>query len=87
MIRTVVAVFDSASGLYGTPFNVPSIGVATRSFQDEVRRGGDDNQMSKHPGDFSLFTLGTFDDQTGRFESLPVPELVVRASSCVGSEE
>lgn len=78
----VVAVLDAAVGGYSRPFFTPSIGAAVRSFIDEVNRQADDNQMSKHPQDFSLYHLGSFDDSTG--ELLPCqPELVSRGSQAV----
>lgn len=64
-----VAVFDSASQAYGRPFFVQSRGVAVRSFTDEVRRVDPNNDLNKHPEDFTLVHLGTFDDSNGSFDS------------------
>ena len=74
----VVAVRDSAMNAFAKPIFVQSIGVATRSFSDEVNRKGDDNQLSSHPEDFELYQLGTFDEETGRFVNCEVPQLIVR---------
>ena len=49
---------------------VASEGVAIRQFQDEVNRESDDNQLYRHPDDFQLFYLGTFDDNTGAMDLL-----------------
>lgn len=70
-ILTVVSVMDNALGAYGRPIFVQSKGVALRSFIDEVNRSGADNQMNQHPGDFALYVLGFFDDETGAFENTP----------------
>lgn len=63
----VVSVRDSAMQAFGRPLFVPSVGVAVRSFADEVNRKSDDNQMNKHPEDFELYALADFDEVTGVF--------------------
>lgn len=66
----VCAVRDSALDSFGRPIFAPTLAAGIRSFQDEVKRGGDDNQLAKHPGDFELYHLAWFEDTTGAF-SLP----------------
>lgn len=61
----VMSVFDAASSAYGRPIFVHSIGSAVRSFGDEIRRDSPDNEMFRHPGDFSLWRIGSFDDNSG----------------------
>ena len=56
-----------------------SEGVAMRQFQDEVNRESDDNQLYRHPDDFQLFYLGTFDDNTGAMDLLAQPKMIARA--------
>ncbi|WNK14679.1 MAG: nonstructural protein [Microvirus sp.] len=65
MLLVIVGVFDQALGAFARPAFVPSVGVALRGFSDEVNRP--DSEMGKHPNDYSLFRLGTFDDDTGAF--------------------
>ena len=74
----VCAVRDSAVGAFNRPFFVPSIGVANRSFSDEVNRKSDDNPMYAHPDDFELYELGTFDEEAGVFVQM-YPRCVARA--------
>ena len=59
---------DRAADAFARPMFVPSIGVAIRSFSDEVNREDKDNQLYNHPDDFDLFDLGTFDDSNGSFQ-------------------
>jgi len=80
MIMVVCSVFDRAVGAYGRPLFMQSKGVAIRSFSDECKRVADDNQMNKHPQDFSLFELGTWDDQTGKFEQHDQPQQIINGS-------
>lgn len=75
-ILEVVSVFDRAVGGYGRPFFVPSIGAAVRSFIDEVNRDAPDNPMHKHPDDYDLFHIGSFDDSIG--ELMPLKPVCVQ---------
>lgn len=86
MIRLVVAVRDSATGVFGQPFFVSARAQAIRAFSDEVNRVAPDNDLNKHPGDFELFALAEFDDTSGRFGSLGDPESLIRAKDCVNTE-
>ena len=67
MRLVVVAVRDRAADAYMRPFFVPTIGMAVRSFGDEVQRAATDNPMWSHPEDYDLYLLGQFDEDTGRF--------------------
>lgn len=73
----IFAVFDSATAQYGTPMFLISAGQAVRSFSDEVNRRAPDNQLSTHAKDFSLHVLGSFDTESGLFETAP-PSQVAR---------
>lgn len=75
----IVSVFDSAAQAFNRPFFVPSTGLAIRSFKDEVNRQAADNPMFAHPGDFELYLLGEFDDNTGDLTSIPAASLLGRA--------
>lgn len=69
MQMVIVSIKDRAAQAFGRPFYVPSIGVAIRSFQDEVNREAEDSAIYNHPTDFELYSLGDFDDATGKFNS------------------
>ena len=79
MKMVIVSILDTAAGAYGRPAYVVSEGVAVRQFQDEVNRAHEDNQLYKHPDDFQLFYIGTFDDNTGGFDLLASPKMICRA--------
>lgn len=72
--KFVVAVRDRAVDGYMQPFFVPSIGMAVRSFQDEVNNP--DSPMYKHPEDYDLYQLATFDDESGAFDGMPRPTMI-----------
>lgn len=82
MKLTVCAVKDSQIGVFMTPFFVQSTGQAIRSFSDEVNRPAEDNIMYKHPNDFGLYHLGSWESDTGVFELLPREDLLMAGQSC-----
>lgn len=83
MHHTVVAVYDSAAQAFNRPFFVPAVGMALRSFSDEVNRQAEDNPMNRHPDDYELFQLGEFDDASGRFTLFDDPKPLLRAKDAV----
>ncbi|WNK12748.1 MAG: nonstructural protein [Microvirus sp.] len=64
----VCAIRDRALDAFGTPIFVAAIGLAVRSFTDEINRKADGNPYSAHPEDYDLYVLGTFDSDDGSFE-------------------
>jgi len=60
MKLNIYSIFDSASGLYSRPFFTQSDAEAMRSFTDIATDA--DHPIGKHPEDYSLHRLGTFDD-------------------------
>jgi len=57
------AVLDTKVGSFSPPFTCKSRGEAIRSFEDACR---DDKMPFKaHPGDYQLFLIGNFDDNSG----------------------
>lgn len=76
MKLVLCSVKDRAADAYGRPMFVPSVGVAIRSFSDEVNRKDVENQLFNHPDDFDLYELGEFDDNTGLFALHEQPKLL-----------
>ena len=77
MVQIVCSVLDVKANAFATPFFVPNRSMAVRSFGDAVL---DTNSMlAKHPEDYNLYQLGTYDDNSGKLESLPAPEFLAMA--------
>lgn len=77
MVLYCFCLMDNKAGFFGQPFMFPSRGQAVRAIQDLV---ADPTTMAgKHPADFNLFEVGTWDDQTGRYTD-QIPEHIC---SCV----
>lgn len=83
MILTVCAVRDTVADVYHRPYFMQSAGVAVRSFTDEVMREGEDNQLYKHPQDFVLYELGTYDDADAKFTLHDAPKHLIKADQCL----
>ncbi len=67
----ICSIHDAAAQAYMTPMFFQSRGQAIRSFSDAVNDGKSD--FWKHPEDYTLFHLGTFDLRTGMLDYLPSP--------------
>lgn len=63
-MKTIIcSTYDKAIEAYMRPFTAQSAGQAVRMFEDEYRR--QDSEIGKHPEDYALFRIGTFDDSKG----------------------
>lgn len=72
MIHNVFSVHDSAADAYLPPFVLPRIEMAKRVFAQAVN--SESHQFGLSPADYTLFCLGTFDDETGKFLIQPAQE-------------
>ena len=71
MILQLVAVFDRASGVYDGPIPVKQLAQAIRQFKDMARN--EQSPIAKHPEDYTLMHVGTWNDSEGVVESkIPV---------------
>lgn len=79
------AIRDSAAETFHPPFCARAIGQATRDFQAQVNRADDNNPLYKHPEDFELYRVGSYNDNTGLIEH-QAPELVMRGKDAKTNE-
>lgn len=63
MLLRMVAIHDRKAEAWLNPMFFQSAGQAVRSFQDAVNDKSSD--FGKHPEDYALFELGTFDQRSG----------------------
>lgn len=76
----IFAVKDMAVDAFGQPFFTNAVGGAIRSFTDETNRDG--AAFNAHPGDYDLYELGEYDDESGAIVSIP-PRMLVRGKEVV----
>lgn len=80
-MKYLVSLYDRATEAYGPIMTVPTRAVALREF----RQACNDNTspISKHPTDYELYQLATYDDQTG--EIITAHEMLARAEDMKGA--
>lgn len=70
-------VYDVKAEAFLVPFFMRSTGEALRAFEAAVNDPS--SAFCRHPGDFTLFELGEFEDNTGQFELFSVKKSLVCA--------
>lgn len=73
-------IFDVASGTYMRPFFSQADGEAMRGFKDIALDA--DHAVGKHPEDYTLYRIGSFNDNTGKMEGETLEKLTT-ALECV----
>lgn len=73
------AIYDVKSNSYSPLKMAPSTANAIRQFTSLVN--AKDTDESQYPNDFMLYELGSFDEQTGKFEILSEPQNLGLASN------
>jgi len=68
MILRAYSLLDVKALQYHSPFFQPTDATAIRSLRDLVNDLN--TTVGRHPSDFKLYCVGTYDDSTGHFETL-----------------
>lgn len=71
MLFTVFSIYDSAILTWLPPMYARNKGEMLRNFADAV--SDPQSKLAKHPSDYALFELGTFDDDKCVFSLLKTP--------------
>lgn len=69
MEQIICAVFDRQALAYMTPMFFQATGQAVRAFTDAVNN--QENEFGKHPEDYAVFKLGSYDPGTGQIKAQP----------------
>lgn len=75
-MKILVALYDRATEAYAPIMTVNTRGEAIRSFREAVQ--DPQTPIHKHPTDYELYIMGTYDDQKGQVFG-DVKELIARA--------
>jgi len=68
MITKIFSVYDTKAETYMQPFHAPTTGSAIRSISDCLSDSS--HPFAKHPTDYMLFELGSYDDSSASFTLL-----------------
>lgn len=72
----ICTIRDSASASFHAPLFFPALGSAERWFRDEVNSSQSD--LFKHPEDYELHVLGTYETEDGMITADESPRLIAR---------
>ena len=84
MEHKIFSIYDQKAYAYLPPFTLPRVEMAIRTFSDCVN--SPDHQFGKHPSDFSLVEIGTYDDSNAKIVPHDVVISVVNGVECLNSE-
>lgn len=73
MTQHMFAVYDAKAQAYLAPFPANTHGIAERMFADLVNADG--HQFNRHPADYTLYKIGTFDTDTSELTSCELQPL------------
>lgn len=82
MIYKAYSMYDKVVKNYGHPSFFISDEVMIRSVKVSIKSPG--SQLAPIINDIDFYCIGSFNDETGVFEKLPVLELVFRGDSLYG---
>jgi len=85
MIHAVLAVYDEKAEAFAAPFFQQSDVLALRAFMAAAR--DPESLLYKFPRDYGLYKLGTYDDNTGRFENLERPLQLMSAQQAQAGDD
>jgi predicted pyridoxine 5'-phosphate oxidase superfamily flavin-nucleotide-binding protein len=77
----VYSLFDVKIGAYNRPLFYRTDGEALRAFMDALEK---DEGLKRHPEDYVMFVLGSFDDATGAFDCVPAPVSIGKGHELAG---
>ena len=71
MIKIVTAIYDSKCEAYSAPSLFKTRGEAMRAWIEAVK--DEKSPMFKHPEDYTMFEIGTYDEEKGVFNNSKAP--------------
>ncbi len=71
-------IYDEKAECFAHPFFVSAIGIATRMLATWVSKT--DSMIGQHPEDFTLYHVGTWNDNEAKFDNLNTPKFIAKAT-------
>lgn len=81
MILQICSIYDSKAEAWITPMFFQSNAQAIRSFGDVVNNP--DSEFGKHPEDYTLFNVGSFNPANGVLVAAAAPAALEKGVNCV----
>lgn len=81
MTLKAFSILDTKANIFNGPFLLRTTGEAIRAFHDLCN--DPQSTINKHPDDYRMFYVGTFDQELGIFNELAKPELVSTAADLI----
>jgi len=78
MLLKAFSILDIKSDTFAAPFFFSTTGQAVRAFKDLAN--DERSSVHRHPGDYRLFCIGSFEDQVGQLSRLDTIEPLGYAS-------
>lgn len=80
-VLQLFSVFDVKVGVFAPPFCGRSRGEAIRSFTDACK--DESLPFKRHPGDYKLYFMGEFDDNSGIISVSGIPTFILGADEVI----
>lgn len=81
MITKIYTIYDSKARVYNKPFFVLNDDVCLRSV---LQMKGGDTDIATNPEDFSVWYLGTYDDNTAQLDLCGTPKVIAKVHELFG---
>ena len=85
MKQNLYIVYDSKTELYDKPTFAPNNGTMIRSFTDVANNK--QHPIGQHPEDYTLFNIGSYDEETGTITQEKTKISVCQAHELIKTEE
>lgn len=79
MVLNAYSILDRKAAAFMSPFFMHQDGLAHRSFGDLVNDKNHQLGVNRHPEDYALYKVGTWDDSSGKLDSDDTPTHIVNA--------
>ena len=75
------SVYDEKAIAFLRPFCMPNINMAVRGIKDSACEP--DHAFTRNPGDYALYQIGTFDEDTSELIGYKPPILILSITQCM----
>lgn len=85
MKYNLYSIYDEILNVYNNPY--PSINDQDAQRQLKMASNDPDTQLHQSPQDFSLYHVGTYDDELGEYTNIFPKQLIIRVSQLIIKNE